>query len=180
MKDELLSITRAQVTDLASVIKAIRAAPTARIRQQALLNAGAGAARQWFDTVRPALEKAGFPSDTISTFSARFETLLAMTRMQPTKSRYLAAVAEISGRYIPDIVHHIEIGSFTSLTGLSIAPYVEGLPVEEGDFLDEAQRCLSANALRGCIVLGWCATVARIHARSKKLALINSARPRRK
>lgn len=169
MKDELLSVTQAQVTDLASVIKAIRSAPTTRIRQHALLNAGASAARHWFDTVRPTLEKAGFPSETISAFSARFEALLAMTRGQPMKSSYLASLAEISGRYIPDIVHPIEIGSFSSLTGLSIAPYVEGLPVNEGDYLDEAQRCLSANALRGCIVLGWCATIARIHRKIEEI-----------
>src|SRR5262249_25804783 len=68
-----------------------------------------------------------------------------------------------------DIIHHIEIGSFTTLSGLSIAPYTEGLSVEEGDYLDEAQRCLSANALRGCIVLGWCATVSRIHAKIEEI-----------
>jgi hypothetical protein len=169
MKDELLAVTRAQVTDLASVAKAIRAAPTARIRQRALLNVGAAAARQWFDVVRPALERAGFPSDTIIAFSSRFEALLAMMRGQPMKTAYLGLLSDISSRYIPDIVHVIEIGSFTSVTGLSIAPYIESLPVDEGDYLDEAQRCLSANALRGCIVLGWCATIARIHSKIEQI-----------
>lgn len=163
MKDELLALTRAQVADLAAVHKAIKAAPTSRIRQRALLEAGAAAARRWFDIVRPALEKARFPTDTI--FSTRFEALLAMTRGQPMKAVYLKALSDISGPYVPDIVHQIEIGSFTSATGLSIAPYIDGLPLDEGDYLDEAQRCLGAQALRGCIVLGWCATVARIHSK---------------
>lgn len=169
MKDELLALTRAQVADLAAVHKAIRAAPTPRIRQHALLNAGAAAARQWFDVVRPALEKAGLPTDAIAAYSNRFAALLSMTRGQPMKRRYLKALSDISGPYVSDIVHHIEIGSFTSVRGLSIAPYIQGLPIDEGDYLDEAQRCLGAQALRGCIVLGWCATVARIHSKIEEI-----------
>jgi hypothetical protein len=169
MKDELLALTRAQVADLAAVSKAIKAAPTARIKQRALLDAGAAAARRWFDIVRPALERAVFPSDAIAGYSARFEALLAMTRGQPMKAAYLKAVSDISAPYVSDIVHHIEIGSFTSVSGLSIAPYIEGLPIDEGDYLDEAQRCLSAQGLRACIVLGWCATVARIHRKIEEI-----------
>jgi hypothetical protein len=169
MKDELLAITRAQLADLGAVQKAIRAAPTPRIRQRALLDAGAATARRWFDVVRPALEKASFPTDLIAAYSGRFESLLLMTRGQPMKNAYLNALSSISGPYVSDIIHHIEIGSFTSVVGLSIAPYIEGLPINEGDYLDEAQRCLGAQALRGCIVLGWCATVARMHSKIEEI-----------
>jgi hypothetical protein len=64
-----------------------------------------------------------------------------------------------------ELVHSIEIGSFSQTWGLSIEPYIEGLPSDEGEYLDEAQRCLSVNALRGCIVVGWCAAIARIHSK---------------
>ena len=146
MKDELLALARAQVADLAAVHKAVKAAPTPRIQQRAFLDAGAAAARRWFDVVRPALEKAHFSADTITAFSTRFEALLAMTRGKPMKTAYLKALSDISGPYVPDIVHPIEIGSFASVTGLSIAPYIEGLPIDEGDYLDEAQRCLGAQS----------------------------------
>lgn len=169
MKNELLALARAQVADLAAVHRAVRAAPTSRIRQRALLDAGANAARRWFDVVRPALEKAHFWAEGITAFSTRFEALLIMTRGQPMKTAYLKALADISGLYVPDIVHQIEIGSFTSAAGLSIAPYIEGLPIDEGDYLDEAQRCLAAQALRACIVLGWWATVARIHSKIEQI-----------
>jgi len=171
MKDELLALARAQVADLAAVHKAVRTAATPRIRQRALLDAGASAARRWFDVVRPALEKVSFPTDVIGSYSTRFEALLSMTRGQPTKSAYLRAIAGISGPYLSDIVHQIEIGSFTSVAGLSVAPYIEGLPIAEGDYLDEAQRCLGVRALRGCIVLGWCATIARIHSKIEEIGL---------
>src|SRR5262245_26063190 len=108
MKDDLLAVTRAQLTNLGAVTRAIRAPSTPRIRQRALLNAGATVARQWFDVVRPALEKAGFHSDTIAGFSSRFEALLAVTRSQPMKTAYLSLLSDISGRYVPEIIHQIE------------------------------------------------------------------------
>jgi len=169
MKDQLLALARAQIVDLAALTKAVRAAPTPRIRQRALLEAGAAAARQWFDVVRPAFATARFAESVISDFSGRFGALLAATRGQPMKSAYTRLIADITAPYVSEVIHRIEIGSFTSTTSLSIAPYIEGLPVAEGDYLDEAQRCLSAQALRGCIVLGWCATVARIHSKIEEI-----------
>lgn len=163
MKDELLALTRRQVDDLATLQRSIKAASTDRIRQKALLSTGGAAARQWFDVIKPALDNAAFSPATISAFSKRFEDLLLMSRGQPMKNAYIRAISENLAAYRTEIVHQIEIGSFSSGTGLSIAPYVEGLPSDEGEFLDEAQRCLSVNALRGCIVLGWCATISRIH-----------------
>jgi hypothetical protein len=163
MKDQLLLLTRKHVADLAALHKALRSVNTTRIRQKSLLSAGSDAARQWFDVVRPSLEKARLSADTIDVFSRHFEELLLMSGGRPAKSVYVRTVAETLTAYKAAIVHQIEIGSFTSSAGLSIAPYIEGLPVAEGDFLDEAQRCLSVEALRGCIVLGWCATISRIH-----------------
>jgi hypothetical protein len=169
MKDQLLALSRQQIADLTDLHKALRSAPTAQIRQKALLSAGSAAARQWFDTVRPALEKAQFAPQTISSFSKHFEGLLLKTGGHPSKSVYIKVIADILSAYKNEIVHQIEIGSFTSAPGLSIAPYIEGLPVDEGDYLDEAQRCLSVEALRGCIVLGWCATISRIHQKIAEL-----------
>jgi hypothetical protein len=94
-----------------------------------------------------------------------------MTGGSPAKSTYLRAISELLPLYKSQLIHQIEIGSITTTAGLNIAPYIEGLPVAEGDYLDEAQRCLSVEALRGCIVLGWCATVARIHDKIEEIGL---------
>ncbi len=101
----------------------------------------------------------------IGEFSRRFEDLLRMTGGAPTKKAYNGTIADTLAAYKSDVVHQIEIRSFTVTSGLSIAPYIEGLSSDEGEYLDEAQRCLSANALRGCIVLGWCATISRIQSK---------------
>jgi hypothetical protein len=163
MKEQLLSVTRKQVEDLAALQRSIKSVPTKRVSRKQPLDAGAATARHWFDVVRPALEKAQFSKDAIEPFSRRFEELLRISGGEPMKAGFLQCVAGILQLYRQQIVHQIEIGSFATAAGLSIAPYIAGLPVAEGDYLDEAQRCLSVEALRGCIVLGWCATVARIH-----------------
>lgn len=169
MKTELLALVRQHVEQIAHIQRAVKTTTLARIRQRKILDAGAAAAREWFDIVKPALDKVRFQPDTVERFSEKFQSLLLLSSKQPYKSGYLSALAEITGRYRSDIIHQIEISSFASASALSIAPYVEGLPAEEGAFLEEAQRCLSADALRGCIVLGWCATVFRIHSKIAEL-----------
>jgi hypothetical protein len=169
MKAALLTLTREHSTQLTDVQRSVKASTPARVQQQKLLDDGALAARQWFDAVKPALEKTRFAPDTVAEFSTKFEALLLMTSRHPSRAIYLAAIAGIVGSYKKDIVHQIEIGSFSSSSSLSIAPYIEGLPVDEGAFLEEAQRCLSVDALRGCIVLGWCAAVSRIQNRIAEL-----------
>ena len=163
MKEQLLTITRKQVEDLAALQRSVKSISTKRISRKQPLDAGAATARHWFDVVRPALDKAQFPKDTVDTFSKRFEELLRLSGGEPMKTGFVECIADILQAYRQQIIHQIEVGSFTTTVGLSIAPYIEGLPVAEGDYLDEAQRCLSVEALRGCIVLGWCATIARIH-----------------
>lgn len=165
MKNQLLGVTRQQVSDLGALVRSLKSVSTAQIKQKALLAAGAATARHWFDVVRPKLEKAGFPPPVIGEFSRRFEDLLRMTGGAPTKKAYNGTIADTLAAYKSDVVHQIEIRSFTVTSGLSIAPYIEGLSSDEGEYLDEAQRCLSANALRGCIVLGWCATISRIQSK---------------
>src|SRR5262245_33225014 len=122
MKDHLLSITRKQVEDLASLQRSIKAVSTNRISRQSLLDAGAATARYWFDVVKPALEKAHFPQETIDAFSRRFEELLRAASKEPMKRAYLENITDNLGAYRQQIVHQIEIGSFSTTAALSIAP----------------------------------------------------------
>src|SRR3954470_1440878 len=113
MKDHLLSITRKQVEDLAALQRSTKAVPTDRISRQGLRDAGAATARNWFDVVKPALEKARFPQATIDAFSPRFEELLHAASKEPRKRAYLESVTTALGAYRTQIVHQIEIGSFS-------------------------------------------------------------------
>src|SRR5262249_12817960 len=132
MKEQLLTLTGKHLTEIAAVQKATRYAATPRIRQRTILAAGLSTSRRWFDEVRPALERAAIQPNMVSTLSDRFEVLLRMCQMGPMKTVLLPALAEIFGPY-KELIHIIEIGSFSHTGGLSIAPYIEGLPSDEGE-----------------------------------------------
>lgn len=172
MKDQLLTLTREQLAGVSALQKSVRAAKTPRIVQKPILSSGVAASRLWFDEVRPALEQASVQPDELSTLSGRFAALLRLCQARPTKNGLQRVLSEIASLY-KELVHSIEVGSFSQSGGLSITPYIEGLPSDEGEYLDEAQRCLSVNAFRGCIVLGWCATIARIHSKIADLGYAN-------
>ena len=166
MKEQLLTLTRQHLGEMTTLQKAVRSSAAARITQASILASGQKVARTWFDQVRPALERVAFHPDTHYKPFRAFREPAQVMRHAPYEDRgFCRSSATELPHTLSDLIHQIEIGSFSSTGGLSIAPYIEGLPSDEGEYLDEAQRCLSVNALRGCIVLGWCATIARIHAK---------------
>jgi hypothetical protein len=88
---------------------------------------------------------------------------MQLSRTSAAKSTYLNLLDDIASSYQRELIHAAEIGTFSLVQVSSLAPYISDLPAEEGTYLDEAQRCFGVNALKGCVVLGWCATIARIH-----------------
>ncbi|HEY0331448.1 MAG TPA: hypothetical protein VGC77_20405 [Rhodopseudomonas sp.] len=176
MKERLLALTRAHLTSLSDVQKRVGRYSGSQIQAGSLLANVQGVAATWFDSVKPALESAGFSLALVNEASRYFERLLRASRTKPGKNSLLATLNDSRTLYLDHIVHQIEIGSFSTTTGLSITPFIEGLPSDEGEYLAEAQRCLTANALRACIVLGWCATIARIHAKIGEIGYDNFSR----
>ena len=162
-KEELLQLLNCHFAELLSLTRAVNAVKSRQVETAKLKSQAKLISRTWFDTVRPRLELAQIADPSVDWLSSRFEALLQASRVRSSKSSYLGILSEATTRYQNDLIHRVEIADFSFASGLSISRYIEGLPKEEGTYLDEAQRCLSVRALKGCIVLGWCATVARIH-----------------
>jgi hypothetical protein len=168
VKEKLLEATRAHARAVADIQKRVGRYSGAQVHQESLLEAVQAVATTWFDSIRPLLETASFSPVIIAHGSEIFEKLLRQAKRKSSKGVLLSQIAE-SGSVYKDIIHNIEITSFASAGTLSITPYIEGLTSDEGEYLDEAQRCLSVNALRACVVLGWCATIARIHKKIEEI-----------
>jgi len=165
MKTQLVAALKGQARDLAALGRAVAAVKTRQVEKTEVKAAAHSIARKWFDEINPLLKAAQASPETLSEFSGLFEELMKTSRIRATKSTYAGLISQLMPKYQKDLIHAAEIGVFSAGTSLSIAPYVEGLPANEGSYLDEAQRCLSVKALKGCIVLGWCATIARIHSK---------------
>lgn len=165
MKTQLIATLKSHYRDLTNFSRAVAAVTTRQVEKREIKSAAQFLARRWFDEIKPLLETAQASPETLSSFSTLFETLLKTSRIRATKSTYAALVSQLMPKYEDELIHAAEIGTFSGGGALSIAPYLEGLSADEGSYLDEAQRCLSVKALKGCIVLGWCATIARIHSK---------------
>jgi hypothetical protein len=163
MKTQLVATLKGHSRDLVALGRAVASVQTRQVEKSEVKLAAYSLARRWFDEIKPLLESAQAPPETMSGFSALFENLLKTSRMRATKSTYVGLISQLVPKYENELIHAAEIGAFSGGGSLSIAPYLEGLSADEGSYLDEAQRCLSVKALKGCIVLGWCATIARIY-----------------
>lgn len=173
MKDALLAKLTTHRNALLVLGRAVRGVATTQVRKSSVKGSARSLARQWFDEISVQLVSIGFSPETVARFSGYFDQLLMLSDTSSTKPAYTRLLGEITPAYQRDLIHQIEIGSFGSRTALNITPYIGDLPANEGDYLDEAQRCLTVDAIRACIVLGWCAVIARIHTKVEELGFDN-------
>lgn len=157
------------LSEVTTVQTRVRRYSSSRVQSNALLGDVRGVAQRWFDEVQVMLSKTQVQQGTVSGLSQRFEVLLRLSKTKPSKTALLDAITACVKPYQSELVHVVEISSFSSGASLSISPYIEGLSTDEGEYLAEAQRCLEVNSLRACIVLGWCATIARIHLKVEQI-----------
>jgi hypothetical protein len=162
VKDKLLETTRAHAKSIADIQRRLGRYSGAQVQAESLLAAVREVASVWFDGARPLLEAASLPPEIVVHGTEVFDRMLRFAKRRPTKTRLLAVIGEAVAVY-GELIHTIETTSFAGRGTLSITPYIVGLATDEGEYLDEAQRCLAVNGLRACVVLGWCAAIARIH-----------------
>ncbi|MDD1533843.1 MULTISPECIES: hypothetical protein [unclassified Bradyrhizobium] len=168
MKDKLLSATRDHAKAVAEIQKRVGRYSGAQIQSGSLLADVQTLASVWFDRVKDALEAGKVAPDLVGEANTVFDKMLRLSKMKPRKTTLIAELTAAVNVY-KKLVHVIETSSFASSQALSIAPFIEGLQGDETDYLDEAQRCLTVEGLRACVVLGWCATVSRIHRKIEDL-----------
>jgi hypothetical protein len=171
VKEKLLALTREHANTIADIQKRIGRYSGAQIQSGSLLGDAQGVAATWFDSVKNAMEVAKVRPDLVTDATAQFDRILRLSKIKPRKTTLLA---ELSGavKAYKEIIHAVETASFASSQALSIAPFVEGLQGDETAYLDEAQRCLTVDGLRACVVLGWCATIARIHRKIEEIGFV--------
>ena len=162
MKDKLLAATREHARTLADLQTRIGRYSGGQIQSGSLLADVQGMAAAWFDSVKAPLESAKIRPDLVTEATTIFDKILRLSKIKPRKGTLLA---ELSGaiKAYKEIIHSVETASFESSQALSITPFIEGLQGDETAYLDEAQRCLTVDGLRACVVLGWCAAMSRIH-----------------
>jgi hypothetical protein len=163
MKAALLAKMEQHAAELVAFQRQIKSVTAVQVRKPDLKTTATELARRWFDEVAPAVKQAGFSGEIADKPSAQFSELLRISKAASTRQTYLQLLGEILSYYKSNVIHNVEISTAKPVSALSIAPYLSDLTADEGAYLAEAQRCLSVDGIRACIVLGWCATVSRMH-----------------
>ncbi|NEV78329.1 hypothetical protein DYI24_14900 [Rhodopseudomonas sp. BR0C11] len=168
MKEKLLAETSAHVKAIIDLQRRVGRYSGAQVQSGSLLSDVKAVASSWFDTIKSALEGSKRCSDHIPDATAVFDKLLRMSKTKPRKAALLTEIGSAIAIY-KEIVHSLETATFAPEQTLSITPFIEGLAGSEIEYLDEAQRCLTVNALRACVVLGWCAVISRVQRKIEEL-----------
>jgi len=168
VKEKLLEASRSHAAAVADIQKRVARYSGSQIQAESLLSVVRELATNWFDRVKPTLEKANFNANRVGQLSSNFDQLLRQGKTRPQKSSVLRLLGTTT-LLLRETIHEIETSTFQISGSLSITPFIEGLEGDEVIYLEEAQRCLTVDALKACIVLGWCATISRIHQKIEEL-----------
>jgi len=130
-------------------------------------------AMAWFNKIKPMLEKVNLEAIPLGNLSDSFERLLQYSKKVSRTSSYIALLEPLSKRYVEDLMHVVEIKNFQIQSGCNIDPYLEGLLEDDKDYLLEAAKCAREDCIRASIIMGWCATINRIHQKIVNLGFTN-------
>lgn len=112
--------------------------------------------------------------------SEDFRQLLKITGPSNHKSSYLKLLNSIIRPFKDEFLLPLHESPTISRSLALLSDLFKGLPAEEDSYLREAIECSQKGFLRAAVVLGWCATMARVHQKIEQVGFpqfnITSAR----
>lgn len=168
-KDELITSLKSLEVELKKIQKTIAAQPGPQIRQLSAKDAVLKVARSWFEKVEKQLVFYGVASDKISKYSKMFDNLLQMSFTNASKSRYVSILDEMHQSFNKDIA--VPVYKFTGdITDFGhLDAILSNLAEDEKPLMQEAIHCARSGYRRASVVLGWAASINRMHKIVEKL-----------
>ena len=168
MKEKTLESLNKNYGDLFSLYSELKKLSSTQVSKTTHKNSTKQLCEFWFDQIKPQLQKLKIDNNILDDISSGFSQLLNYSKKISRRSSYLSVMAVLQKKY-QELIQHIEITVFEIETGLNISPYLEDLEEDEKDYLKEAEKCAQGNCIRASILLGWCATIDRIHRKIEAL-----------
>lgn len=151
--------------ELQALRKEVAAVKADRISQKTILNRAETIGSKWFSEFSEELVgHFGISPDRVESYSHHFGRLIKISGPNNLKKSYIETLRSILKSFRDDLVIPIQTrpkdGTKTSL----LTKVLEGLPsTSENEYLEEAVDCARHDFYRAAVVLGWCATIDRIH-----------------
>lgn len=132
-------------------------------------------AQEWFSEIKYGLkdisEICEIKSEIISKYNGYFQELLKISTPNNLKARYKSILENLCRNFRRDLILPIQssgvskTGSFVNLGNI----LVNIKDLTEKEYMEEAIGCAKNGFRRAATILGWCATIDRIHHKIEKI-----------
>ncbi len=145
--------------------KDIRSLNLDRVSKKHLKQCAEEIGSQWFADIKPLIEQhLGAREETLDKYDRVAERLLSLGEHNNLSKSYLEALDSLLKRFRSDFIIPSQKGSNEGQSISVLHKVIESLPDPvEGEYLDEAIKCAQRGFYRASVVLGWCATIDRMH-----------------
>jgi len=161
MLDKLKTLQR----ELAELRKVVSAARTDRIAKTSIRSKAEELGSRWFSDFSEVLAtQQGLSPELIQAYSQQFGRLIKVSAPNNLKTSYIQILHAVLKRFRDDLIIPLQLQPKGPAKTPLLAELLGALPsTEESDYLKEAIECAHHDFLRASVILGWCATVDRIH-----------------
>jgi hypothetical protein len=142
---------------------------TVNIYKKAVRDSAQQIGTRWFEELDPSLPSLGVTDELRKKYDELFTSLLSLSLRTSKRTTYLKTIDEIVRDFKEELFVTVmkAAGQVVSVTHL--VKILENATEEEQDYLDEALGCASRGFFRASVVLGWSASVHRMHKTVEKL-----------
>jgi hypothetical protein len=155
------------LADLKALRKDIKAEKVQQIAKKQLRESAEKIGSRWFsEFVMPLQQQFGLSSDIREKYADGFGRLISLSTPNNLKKSYIQVLDGLIKPFREELVLPAQTGMANSASLSLLHQILNDLPdPEENDYLKEAISCAQRSFLRASVVLGWCATIDRIHRR---------------
>lgn len=157
--------------ELKSLKQNIQSLKSKTISSKNIRNQAEELGTRWFNIFSEALrEKYELPEEIIQKYNDYFSRLVKISAPSNLKTSYLDTLSNILNDFRKNIILFIQTKPNSFIEPSLLNKIFAGLHDEsENEYLSEAINCAEKGYLRASVVLGWCATIDRIHKKIEEI-----------
>lgn len=161
--------------DLKALRKEIKAESVKQIAKKGLRDQAEALGSKWFSEIHPRLsQEIGISSETLEKYSDAFGRLIALSSPNNLKSSYIQTLDTAIKPFRNELLLTVQKGASQGGSVALLHSVLGELPdASENEYLKEAISCAQRGYFRASVVLGWCATIDRIHRRIEDVGFSN-------
>lgn len=152
-------------SDLQSLKKEVSAVRTEQIAKKSIRTKAEALGSRWFsDFSAKLLGQFGISPELVESYSQLFGRLIKISAPNNLKTSYIQTLRSILKSFRDDLIIPIQTHPKGTTKASLLTQVLDGLPSSsENEYLKEAVDCARHDYYRAAVVLGWCATIDRIH-----------------